>query len=534
MKRILPLILLALSCAATPPDRAFDEAEAIAHQQDQKRVRDLYRAAAKGDPDPLRREKAALRAANLEWRVFRSAAAARELLAPLDTTDAHCERARVELELTHDISAARAAATKALAAAKTKEDRQKATLASARISIEEKRYADAVTAITTIIDAAGPRTMTSRLLLRAAILAGDDATALRAFRWYYADVPQLVPAAIANRQELGHALAKARLYQEAALILDDPAIDAYAAALERIEKLVDEHYRKAATGDESQRTFRKAVLKELPKDAASRFGAVYTFGETDNVSGMHFGHRVLDERRTVEQYGHRGAIRFILLDNMIANGFMVWILDGRSGTGGWNEKDLVYQVRPMYANGPINAWLSLTDPEQRAKKDREIADETRRDAERIKAGPVVALRGLELRLLRQYLQSLHDAVPSRDAFIARYRREEFDHSIWAHEGRHAIDHTVFDIDDEHELEYRAKLAEIAFAASPRLALSGGILAPVGGGTGHGEANKRLLEGLLRVTRVKDLTQLDRLTDDELRQAARTLDPLSRVRPGNST
>jgi len=525
LRRLLPFFLV-LSCAATPPERAFDEAEAIAHQTDQERVRDLYRTAAKSDPDPLRREKAAIRAAHLEWRVFRNAAAARELLAPLDTTDAHCERSRLELELARDLPAAKAAAARARAAAKTNVERLQALAPAAHLAIEEKRYRDAITMIETVIDALGPRTKSSRLLLRAAILDNDDATALRAFRWYYADVPQLVPASVANRQELGRALANARLYQEAALLLDDPEIDAYAAALDRIEKLVDEHYRKAATGDESQRKFVKAVKKELPKDAERRFGAVITFGETDNVSGMHFGHRVLNERRSVEQYGRRGTIRFILLDNMIANGFMVWILDGRSGAGGWAEKETVYQVRPMYANGPISAWLALTDPEQRAKKDREIADETRRDAERIKTAPVTALPGLSLRMERQYLEGLRAAAPTRDAFIARYRQEEFDHSIWAHEGRHSIDQTQFGIDDSEELEYRAKLSEIVFAASPRLALAGAILTNVGGDTPHGKANQRVLEGMARVTKIK-LNALDSLSDEELRRAARTLDPLAK-------
>ncbi|HEX8411428.1 MAG TPA: hypothetical protein VF883_21400 [Thermoanaerobaculia bacterium] len=531
VQRVLPFLLLVLSCAATPPERAFDEAEAIAHGTDQERVRDLYRAAAQRDPDPLRREHAAIRAAHLEWRVFRNAAAARELLAPFDTTDAHGERARIELELAHDLPAARAAVERAQAAAKTNIDRRKALVPAAYLAFEEKRYRDTIAIAERVIAGVGPRTQSARLLLRAAIHANDDATALRAFRWYYADVPQLVPASVANRQELGRALAKARLYQEASLILDDPEIDAYAAALKRIEQLVDDHYRKAATGDESQRAFVKAVKKELPKDAASRFGAVTTFGETDGVSGMHFGHRVLDERRTVEQYGRRGSIRFILLDNMIANGFMAWILDGRSGAGGWAEKETVYQVRPMYANGPINAWLALTDPEQRAKKDREIADETRRDAERIKTAPVVALPGLSLRMERQYLEALRASAHTRDAFIARYRQEEFDHSIWAHEGRHSIDQTQFGIDDSEELEYRAKLSEIAFAASPRLALTGAILTNVGGDTPHGKANQRVLEGMARVTKVK-LNALDSLSDEQLRNAARALDPLAKAQAGS--
>jgi hypothetical protein len=516
MKLLLPLLLV-FACAASQPP--FDEAESLANTQKQDRVRDLYRAAAKSDPDPLRREKAALRAANLEWRVFRNVAAARGLLGTLDTTDAWLEQARISLEAEKNFGAARTSVQKALAAAKSAEDRRAGAIAGARIDVEQGRnLKEAIAAIGEVIDAAGPRTETTRLLLKAAILAGDDATALRAFRWYYADVPALVPTSVPDHRALGRALANARLYEEAALILtDDPEIVGYAATLQRLRAIVDDHYRKAATGDESERAFNKAVRAAIPKDAERRFGVVYTLGETDNVPGMHYGHRVLDERRTVEQYGRRGTVRFVLLDNMVANGFMVWIRDGRTGTGGWNDKDVIYQVRPMYANGPVSAWLRITDPEKRAKDDREIAGETRRNT----------LHGVELRMERQYLDSLHRAAPARDAFLQRYRQEEFDHSIWAHEGRHSIDHTVFHIDDAEELEYRAKLSEIALAASPRMAFADGILAPIGGGTPHGEANQRVLEGVQRVTRLKALTDLDKLTDEQLRSAARALDPLSR-------
>ncbi|HYC87643.1 MAG TPA: hypothetical protein VEO54_00400 [Thermoanaerobaculia bacterium] len=499
MKLLLPLLLVFACAAAKPP---FDEAEALQNGQQQDRVRDLYRAAAKSDPDPLRREKAALRAADLEWRVFRNAAAARELLGTLDTTDAWLQRARMDRDF--------ASVQKALAAAKTNEDRRNAHVGFAKLAVEQRRELPrAIALLEAVIAEAGPRVETSRLLLNAALLAGDHATALRAFRWYYADLPSLVPA---DPKDLGPALAKGRLYEEAALLLKgDADVAACAGAIKRLREIADDHFRKAATGDESVRAFHKAVRAAVPKDAERRCGVVYTLGETDDIPGMHYGHRVLDERRTVEQYGRKGSVRFVLLDNMVANGFMAWIRENRSGAGGWNEKDVIYQVRPMYANGPVSAWLRLTDPERRAKDDREIADETRHRS----------LRGVELRMERQYLETL---PREREAFIERYRREEFDHSIWAHEGRHAIDHTQFGIDDAEELEYRAKLSEIAFAASPRMPFAGGILSL--GDTPHGKANQRVLEGIQKVTGLKDLTQLDTLTDEQLRAAARALDPLA--------
>ena len=129
------------------------------------------------------------------------------------------------------------------------------------------------------------------------------------------------------------------------------------------------------------------------------------------------------------------------------------------------------------------------------------------------------------------------AAALREAFIATVARDTLETSIWAHEGRHAIDQQVFKIKDSPELEYRAKLSEIALAKTPRL--SGSILSPIGGPTAHGLANKRVLEGLIAwMTRhAADIPgfdpgtpaalQLDKLTPAQLRAAAQSLDPIAK-------
>ena len=67
---------------------------------------------------------------------------------------------------------------------------------------------------------------------------------------------------------------------------------------------------------------------------------------------------------------------------------------------------------------------------------------------------------------------------------------------------------------------------------------GSILTPVGGKGAHAEANERVLRGIVAWMRkhaadiagfdpaAPTLTQLDRLTDDQLRVAFRSLDPLA--------
>ena len=95
---------------------------------------------------------------------------------------------------------------------------------------------------------------------------------------------------------------------------------------------------------------------------------------------------------------------------------------------------------------------------------------------------------------------------------------------------------VFKISNAAELEFRAKLSEVAFAPNPRGAL-GSILSPVGPPTAHGSANERLLKGIVAWMQTNAnaiagldlqralLPQLDKLKDDQLRAACRSMDPL---------
>ncbi len=339
----------------------------------------------------------------------------------------------------------------------------------------------------------------------------------------------------------------------------------YAEFTRRIHAVADEHFRQVAAGIDDARQFHQALdaegvalwnaLPPRPKDSAfsleslqreldERFGAIFTVGDTEGVPDILYGHRVADETREVEQHGRKASLRFVQLDGMIAGGYATWATHGRSGTGGWVGDGVVYQVRPMYVGGPLRLWRQLTDPETRTRAQEEIRSESIRDRERVKDDEVAALRGLESRLSDQYAESLRQRLEKeglsgdalRDAFLRTVRRDSDAASIWAHEGRHAIDKAM-GIHDDEELEFRAKLSEVQFAPGPRGSL-GSILSPVGGSSAHGKANERVLKGIVAWMNahaaevsgfepgVARLTQLDRLTDDQLRAACRSLDPLA--------
>ena len=111
-------------------------------------------------------------------------------------------------------------------------------------------------------------------------------------------------------------------------------------------------------------------------------------------------------------------------------------------------------------------------------------------------------------------------------------------SIFAHEGRHAIDKTLHIPDSSAtNLEYQAKLSQIAFAPIPKVGLSGVLEPNTGDETAHGTADARLIGELFEWMRHHGFSdgagalpmpiQLPTLSDDQLRAAVRSLDPLAR-------
>jgi hypothetical protein len=610
MKTLVKALLfttLLVNCRGAASPNAFDAAEDAIGNNKFEKARELYREAADKDPDRKQRDRALLALANIEWRIFHEDAAARTTLARVaadssEYANALSERARMESERAADFTTAQKFAHDAVAAAKKRDDRRRALITEAIVTIEPlmrarraKECADATPLRATIanmralIERDGPLLSLNGRLFDAALLLDDGPSMLDAWRWYYGLAPgtpttvllaapeatltRLLPtwrgaaASTAERRELGLALAASRFFPQAALVLTDPCareplphdaevdtIVAYTEALRRIHDTANEYYRRVALGkgdkgmlhgrvDEEGRALarwlgqrdysQKALLSELQK----RFGTVITLGETSGISDIHFGHAVIDEQRPVEQYGRTATLRFIALDGIVSNGYHEWAFDGRSGDGGWAADGTIYQVRPMYADGPVRLWLSVADRESRAEEDQKIAEETERDVARAAAEPIRGFRGLELRIRRQDAERLLAAYPQRDAFIGHARDEKFATSIWSHEGRHSIDHKYEKWLKSEELEYRAKLSEVALTPAPRNALYGGILADVSSPTAHGRANRRLMEGVtawMRANAIASLDpakplmpQIDKLSDEQLRAAFRSLDPYAR-------
>ena len=121
--------------------------------------------------------------------------------------------------------------------------------------------------------------------------------------------------------------------------------------------------------------------------------------------------------------------------------------------------------------------------------------------------------------------------------MAEFERAGQESSVFAHEGRHAIDKRAGQF-SSRSLEFTAKLSEVAFAPQPRLALGAIVNANIGDDTPHGRANLKSMKGLVawmeqHKTEIAGLDlkrpllpQFDRLTDEQIRQAFRSMDPLA--------
>ena len=283
------------------------------------------------------------------------------------------------------------------------------------------------------------------------------------------------------------------------------------------------------------------------------YGLEATMGVVSGKFGLMAGHAICDTSVYVSQYGRDATLGFRALDEMIVLNFHTWLWDGMASTGGWQADDFIIQVRPAYADSPIRAWRRITDASLLGERLRLISAHAASDDSLAQLKPVIYLPGLYERLRERAYQELLQSLLARDtaeeelaiSFQSSYEAQLFHSSIVLHEGRHAIDAErgwwIFRPRwTSEKLEYSAKLAEVGLADNPWLALCGGIYsANIGADTGHGQANLRLMRGVLKWMKKHTdeipgldpsrplLPQLDLLCTEQLRSAVVSQDRLAR-------
>ena len=343
---------------------------------------------------------------------------------------------------------------------------------------------------------------------------------------------------------------------------------AYDAFLQDLEGMCSELYRKSLVSGESrghEAAFRsrldrrlEALWNELAWPAATprfarakllgelkkRFGTEVRQGSANGFYSLTWGHAVIAYDLTVEQYGHRAQLRFTSLDFLVTTGTKAFLRETLTGgVGGWaRTAQDIFQVRPGYASGPHTAWRKVTDPRERRRTEERLDQERLKDERIARLEPISTPRGLGIRLMQKAQDDLLARLQEKGlrgdalarAYVLEYERLNFQHSIVAHEGRHAIDKRL---SVAGSLEYRAKLSELAFSEHPFLPLAVIVLSGIQD-TPHGRAAETLVRGLVSWMeshrqdvagfdpKQPTVLQLDRLSAEQLRMIARSLDPLA--------
>ena len=451
--------------------------------------------------------------------------------------------------------------------------------------------AGAVATLLRLVRQTPGRTDDARSLLLVALLHGDGMAAAEALNSYYlvrvgaergSWLPTMMPrlakqlvawrgsrATTSERARLAAALAAARLHDAASLVAPSGSeLTAYGAYCRRISREAQEYYRRALLGEarpeELTRLYYRASRDLWPRlawpatgpprfypaavgpELARRFGTVIQLGITGGYYDLHMGHVVGEQLLDVAQYGARARLRLLVIDGMVSNGLQTWAWDEAGGHGGWQRRDTVVQVRPVFVEHTIALWLTADS----TRHERELvttAFDSIADWSIAADDSIGYLPGVSARFRRDGRDALLDSLrraglggPALAAtFIRVASRLSYLSSIVAHEGRHAIDDALLvpHVTTE-EREFRAKLSEVAFADRPKLVFSSIMHPNIGDATPHGRANARIMSGLIRWMRERAptiqgidtsrpmLPQLPLLTDDQLRQAFRSMDPLA--------
>ena len=277
-----------------------------------------------------------------------------------------------------------------------------------------------------------------------------------------------------------------------------------------------------------------------------RFGAYINLGTTGGVDDLHYGHVFIDDNRAVEQYGRKASVRLISLDRLVSNGYESWVWDGRQQHGGWAESDSIIIVRPGYADSALSVWRSITDSKERAETEERITRQSAGDDALAVKDRGAFLPGLSERLEWIGFNAIVDKLRQRglqgpelkQAFIIELNRIKLDSAIFAHEGRHVLDKIAFGKSlSSEELEFRAKLSEVAFCEEPLICFGAIFNANMDDDTSpHGRANKRVAIGIVAWMEVHRkeiesldnkrplLPQFDKLSAEQMRAAMRSMDP----------
>jgi len=312
------------------------------------------------------------------------------------------------------------------------------------------------------------------------------------------------------------------------------------------------------TWDKKSAKFSDSNFKE---ELYIRFGTIFKdvkpYYTSMGKTGLFlFAHTVSDEEIVVKQYGYEPVIHLVSLDFMYSNSYDGWFLGSKTGRlGGWNDKDMIVQMRRAYSDNPLVMWNKITEKEKRMDWEQSIKELSFEDENIAKGNSYAYLPGLVNRLQYDACINLKNSLKDngfvgdelRMAFISKFEEMNIHASIIGHEGRHAVDSKYRFIFEPlcKDFEYRAKLSEILFSEDPffTFAFSPVYMRNMTSKSKHSKGSRKVVVNLVNWmngnkeyingfdTKKSTLTQLDLLTKVQLKDAFKTMDPLYKKRGG---
>jgi hypothetical protein len=224
-------------------------------------------------------------------------------------------------------------------------------------------------------------------------------------------------------------------------------------------------------------------------------------GTTVGYHSLLLGLIIHNETKEIDQYGYKADFSYISITRLISKDFTSWY--GATNVGGWGTEFSMVQVRDAYLNDPFTRLSWMTDPIALTAIEKQIADSKISDLIKCKENkyadpsflaPYLRLKESGLIFAHLKKSGLKDTELYL-AFISESIRLSIEATIFAHEGRHAVDQlffkSEFDTLSHDERELRAKFSEVVFSSNPKLALTGSIFGShLDETTHHGKANYR--------------------------------------------
>ena len=299
---------------------------------------------------------------------------------------------------------------------------------------------------------------------------------------------------------------------------------------------IQKHFWQKLNKNEEKKYTKNRFIEELYK----KFGTKIYSG---TFAGNYFfigGHTIIDSVKTVEQYGYKAEIQFVVLDTRFSNNYWGWFT-GYYGFSGYANGEIIARYREPVASNPINYWEKLNNKKLLLDWRKQVAKLTKQDDSLSTATPNESLMGLYERIRLNTYTEILDSLRAtslkekdlRQEFISILNQIEYTHII-NHEGRHAIDFNTLskiELQNNAELEFRATLSQIYFSQYPLLDIRFEI-----NNTPHGLANKKLLKIISDwMEQNKDeiksfdknrptLPQMDLLTNKQIRDIIEFVEP----------